>query len=375
MLKLLRLEDTSVFAIIDDEQIEGEMNILGYVQMNFKDGKPFTKIFEPHGLEWFEQLNMVIMEKEKSLATDIKYIRRALKLENIVIQYLREKGVRIVKIDVIKTLVRKIALEINASGSFFKYWDYYQLVNDNVTTLLKSSKRLKVNGEDVSVKNYFTDIICYNPETDVDNLIKERAIDLANEKIDKVNKDMIVSLAQRININTIYMLENVEDVENYRKTRDKVLEELATKIYKSKDMFFLGRGIDQTVALEGSLKLKEISYIHSEAYPAGELKHGPIALIENGVTVISILTDEFLVEKTISNIQEVITRGAQTLVITNKNLPSNNINKIVNIPDTHSLLSPIVSIIPLQLLSYFISKEKGLDVDKPRNLAKSVTVE
>lgn len=173
MLKLLRLEDTSVFAIIDDEQIEGEMNILGYVQMNFKDGKPFTKIFEPHGLEWFEQLNMVITEKEKSLAADIKYIRRALKLENIVIQYLREKGVRIVKIDVIRTLVRKIALEINASGSFFKYWDYYQLVNDNVTTLLQSSKRLKVNGEDVSAKNYFTDIICYNPETEVDNLIKE----------------------------------------------------------------------------------------------------------------------------------------------------------------------------------------------------------
>ena len=153
------------------------------------------------------------------------------------------------------------------------------------------------------------------------------------------------------------------------------IKDFAKTIYQDKDAFYLGRGTDYNTALEGSLKLKEISYIHSEAYPAGELKHGPIALIENGITVISILTDEHLVEKTISNIQEVITRGAHTLVVTNKNLPSNNIDKVITIPDTHVLLSPIISIIPLQLLSYYISKEKGLDVDKPRNLAKSVTVE
>ena len=153
------------------------------------------------------------------------------------------------------------------------------------------------------------------------------------------------------------------------------IRQFAKKIYQSKDMFFLGRGLDYNTALEGSLKLKEISYIHSEAYAAGELKHGPIALIENGITVVSIMTDKDLLEKTISNVQEVITRGANTLVITNKNLPSNNIDKIVSIPDTHRLFSPVLSIIPLQLLSYYISKEKGLDVDKPRNLAKSVTVE
>ena len=153
------------------------------------------------------------------------------------------------------------------------------------------------------------------------------------------------------------------------------IRNFAKQIYQEKDVFFLGRGIDYNTALEGSLKLKEISYIHSEAYAAGELKHGPIALIENGITVVSIITDEQLVEKTISNIQEVITRGAHTLVITNKNLPTNNIDKVILIPDTYTLLSPILSIIPLQLLAYYISKEKGLDVDKPRNLAKSVTVE
>ena len=123
------------------------------------------------------------------------------------------------------------------------------------------------------------------------------------------------------------------------------------------------------------MKLKEISYIHSEAYAAGELKHGPIALIENGVTVIGIITNKELVEKTISNMQEVITRGAKTLIITNQILPNNNFGYVISIPETNELISPILSVIPLQLLSYYISKNKGLDVDKPRNLAKSVTVE
>ena len=163
-------------------------------------------------------------------------------------------------------------------------------------------------------------------------------------------------------------------IEEILQNCDKI-KEFANKVYTQKDMFFLGRGNDYNVALEGSLKLKEISYIHSEAYAAGELKHGPIALIENGVTVIGIITDEKLVEKTISNMQEVITRGAKTLVITNQILPNINFDFVIDIPHTNSLLSPILSVIPLQLLAYYISKNKGLDVDKPRNLAKSVTVE
>ena len=147
------------------------------------------------------------------------------------------------------------------------------------------------------------------------------------------------------------------------------------RIYQEKDVFFLGRGIDETVARESALKLKEISYIHADSYPAGELKHGPIALIENDITVVSILTDPKLVEKTVSNIQEVITRGAKTLVVTNQNVDDKMFDMVIHIPKTNTFISPILSIIPLQLLSYYISKEKGLDVDKPRNLAKSVTVE
>ena len=163
---------------------------------------------------------------------------------------------------------------------------------------------------------------------------------------------------------------NIDDILK----NDKNIIKIAKDIYLKDDMFFLGRGIDYTVAMEGSLKLKEISYIHSEAYAAGELKHGPIALIDDGFPVISIVTDEILTPKTISNIQEVISRGAKTIVITDDEL-NKSFNYVIKIPKTNKYLSPILSVIPLQLLAYYISKEKGLDVDKPRNLAKSVTVE
>lgn len=170
------------------------------------------------------------------------------------------------------------------------------------------------------------------------------------------------------------ILELPKKIEETLKTNEQI-KKFAKQIYQEKDVFFLGRGIDETVAKEGSLKLKEISYIHSESYAAGELKHGPIALIENGITVISIMTDPNLVKKTVSNIQEVITRGAKTLVISNQNIDKNMFDVTIDIPETNCFVSPILSIVPLQLLAYYISKEKGLDVDKPRNLAKSVTVE
>ena len=153
------------------------------------------------------------------------------------------------------------------------------------------------------------------------------------------------------------------------------IQEVAKRIYKERDMFCLGRGVDYAVSLEGSLKLKEISYIHSEGYASGELKHGPIALIDTGVTVIATITNKDLVEKSISNIQEVISRGAKIIVVTNQNIENKGFDTIIRIPEISTEISPVLSIIPLQLLSYYISKEKGLDVDKPRNLAKSVTVE
>ena len=169
------------------------------------------------------------------------------------------------------------------------------------------------------------------------------------------------------------LMELPNKIEETLKLED-IVKDMAKEIYSADDMFFLGRGIDYPVAMEGSLKLKEISYIHSEAYPGGELKHGPISLIDNGFPVIGIITDEELASKTISNIQEVISRGAKTIIVTNQEV-NKTFDFVLEIPCVNKYLSPVLSAIPLQLLAYYISKEKGLDVDKPRNLAKSVTVE
>lgn len=156
-----------------------------------------------------------------------------------------------------------------------------------------------------------------------------------------------------------------------------VIQEFSAKIFKEKDLFFLGRGLDYAVALEGSLKLKEISYIHSEAYAGGELKHGPIALIEDGTVVIAGATQEKLFEKMISNIKEVTTRGAKVLALTSEgnNEIEETVDSVIYLPKVMDILAPVISVIPLQLLAYYISIQKDCDVDKPRNLAKSVTVE
>jgi len=153
--------------------------------------------------------------------------------------------------------------------------------------------------------------------------------------------------------------------------------EIAKQIYKSNNLFYIGRGIDYALSMEGSLKLKEISYIHSEAYPAGELKHGTISLIEEGTPVIAIATDKNIYDKTISNIKEVKSRGAYVILITTKELDEENnfYDKKIVLPNTNEFNRPLLTLIPLQLIAYETAKLKNLDIDKPRNLAKSVTVE
>ena len=151
----------------------------------------------------------------------------------------------------------------------------------------------------------------------------------------------------------------------------------ASKYANAKDVFFIGRGIDYAVSMEGSLKLKEISYIHSEAYAAGELKHGTISLIEDGILVVSVLTQSELYEKMISNMVEVKCRGAYLAAVTmaGNYKVEDTVNFALYIPETEECFTPSLVVIPLQLLGYYVSVSKGLDVDKPRNLAKSVTVE
>ena len=151
----------------------------------------------------------------------------------------------------------------------------------------------------------------------------------------------------------------------------------AAKFSNAKDIFFLGRGTDYAVSLEGSLKMKEISYIHSEAYAAGELKHGTISLIENGTLVVCVLTQPELYEKMISNMVEVKSRGAYLMGLTSYGNYSieDTADFTVYIPRTDPHFAPSLAVVPLQLMGYYVSLAKGLDVDKPRNLAKSVTVE
>jgi glucosamine--fructose-6-phosphate aminotransferase (isomerizing) len=183
----------------------------------------------------------------------------------------------------------------------------------------------------------------------------------AAEEIEKIKTELL-NLPDKVE----KVLELKEEIKRY-----------AGEIYMEDDMFFLGRGLDYAVAMEGSLKLKEISYIHSEAYAAGELKHGTIALIEEGTVMISIATQEYLFEKMVSNIKEVKARHAHVIALAfegNEDIEK-TVDSAIFLPRTLDILAPVLSVVPLQLLAYYISIMKGCDVDKPRNLAKSVTVE
>lgn len=209
-----------------------------------------------------------------------------------------------------------------------------------------------------STKAYLTQLIAMYI---ISLFFAENRQTLSNEKIEEIKKAM---------------LELPEKVEEVLKNKE-VIQKFASTTYMHRDMFFLGRGLDYATAMEGSLKLKEVSYIHSEAYPAGELKHGPIALIEEGTIVIAIATQEELFGKMVSNIKEVTTRGAKVLAFAfegNEEIEK-TVDSALYLPRIMPILAPVLSVVPLQLLSYFMAIQKGCDVDKPRNLAKSVTVE
>ena len=168
------------------------------------------------------------------------------------------------------------------------------------------------------------------------------------------------------------------DAEGWRRQ----IEEIAARFHNRTDFLYLGRGINYPIALEGALKLKEISYIHAEGYPAGEMKHGPIALIDEQMPVVAIAPHDHVFEKMIGNMQEVKARGGSVIALTTRgddklrvDPRSASATVIIEVPQTPELLTPIVMVVPLQLLAYDIAVRRGCDVDQPRNLAKSVTVE
>lgn len=174
--------------------------------------------------------------------------------------------------------------------------------------------------------------------------------------------------------------ELINTPETIQKTIDGVLDMcqfISTKLITADSLLYIGRGLDYALSMEGSLKLKEISYIHSESYAAGELKHGTISLVEDGMPVIAVATQNTLLEKTVSNIKEVKARGAKTIVICDElaSIDDEAADYLIRIPKINETLMPMVATVPMQLLAYYTSVNKGNDVDKPRNLAKSVTVE
>ena len=160
-----------------------------------------------------------------------------------------------------------------------------------------------------------------------------------------------------------------------------LVEHIAARFHSRTDFLYLGRGINYPIALEGALKLKEISYIHAEGYPAGEMKHGPIALIDEQMPVVALAPHDHVFEKMIGNMQEVKARGGSVIAITTKGADTlrgildRDRDFVIDIPPMPDLLTPIAMVLPLQLLAYDIAVRRGCDVDQPRNLAKSVTVE
>jgi glucosamine--fructose-6-phosphate aminotransferase (isomerizing) len=178
--------------------------------------------------------------------------------------------------------------------------------------------------------------------------------------------------------------EKIKDLKNLPKLIEETLlidndiQAIASTFNEVKGSMFLGRGFSYPIALEGALKLKELSYVHAEGYPAGEMKHGPLALIEEGMPVVVLAPRDNYYKKTISNMQEVVARGAKVLLITNKSkdeIVSENIWETIEVETSNDDLLPFLLTIPLQKLAYYSALKKGYDIDKPRNLAKSVTVE
>lgn len=238
--------------------------------------------------------------------------------------------------------------------------DTLGIVNEKGSSIARETKLILYTdaGKEIAVattKAYFAQVLMLN-------LI---ALNIANMK-NMIDKKEIINILKSVKNIPNYMMEllNID------------YKPIAQKIKDHQDVFFIGRGTDYALALEGALKLKEISYIHSEAYAAGELKHGTISLIENGTIVIAIVTDSDISAKTISNIKEVKTRGAYVICITNeKNIDESCYDKKIVLPKVSDIFNPLLAVIPLQIISYECAKLRECNIDKPKNLAKSVTVE
>lgn len=238
--------------------------------------------------------------------------------------------------------------------------DTLGIINEKESTIARTAKLVLYTeaGKEISVAT----TKAYSAQIAMLSLI---ALNIACKK-ELIDKREILDILKDIKMLPNYM-EELINRDSYKR--------IAEKLSKQNDVFFIGRGVDYAIAMEGALKLKEISYIHSEAYPAGELKHGTISLIDNDSYVIAIVTDDHIAAKTINNIKEVKSRGANVICITSKKLDYDIFDEEIVVPNVNDLFLPLLSVIPLQLIAYETAKLKGCSIDKPKNLAKSVTVE
>ncbi|WP_317134527.1 SIS domain-containing protein [Leptolyngbya sp. 7M] len=186
-----------------------------------------------------------------------------------------------------------------------------------------------------------------------------------------------MALLERLEQIVLELRQIPAQVESILEVQERYVEQLAHEFEETQDFIFIGRGINFPIALEGALKLKEISYIHAEGYPAGEMKHGPIALLDAKVPVVAIAMPGLVFEKVLSNAQEAKARDARLIGVTpmDDHEAQEVFDDLLPVPEVEELLSPLLTVIPLQFLAYHIAARRGLDVDQPRNLAKSVTVE
>ncbi len=241
--------------------------------------------------------------------------------------------------------------------------DTLGIINEKGSTIAREAKMVLYTeaGKEIAVAT----TKAYSAQVALLSLI---ALNLSYKK-DLVDKKEIKEILEDANKLPGYIESLLNKEEDYKK--------IAEDIKDYNDIFFIGRGIDYALAMEGSLKLKEISYTHSEAYAAGELKHGTISLIDEGTPVVAIVTDDNIAPKTISNIKEVKSRGANVIYITNKKDENEDgfYDKKIVVPKVNYLLQPLLTVIPLQMVAYELAKLKGCSIDKPKNLAKSVTVE
>ena len=239
--------------------------------------------------------------------------------------------------------------------------DTLGIINEKGSTIARGAKMVLYTeaGKEIAVAT----TKAYSAQVAMLSLI---ALNIANSK-NLIDKKEIKQILKDVKALPSYMEYLLQDSDKYR--------QIAENIKDYNDIFFIGRGVDYALAQEGSLKLKEISYTHSEAYAAGELKHGTISLVEEGTPVFAIVTDDYIAPKTIINIKEVKARGANVIYVTNREEVDNFYDNVIKIPKVCDLLSPLLTVIPLQMVAYELAKLKECDIDKPKNLAKSVTVE